>query len=1287
MLLWQPFYKQTSFIYIHTHAPVTTSFQEATTQSKYLRQASFEMEADPFNVPDHSVQQSIRSHDYSNLDDIFDDQGLNEEWIDQQENASNNNSFKLDYSNSLKSGSVNNINSAGGTATSSLGFNFDTTKIEANDVKKTPMFMKIINAQKESEINPRARNLESLFLAPDGSAPLANGFATSDVSSQSHNDSDPIESSQVVSNESQSNTGANYSTASQQVVTSRPRGKPLSPMESSSGLSDENKHTRLETTPPVEEPAVSGGMVADPKPEQESAAARLVKGFAKNQSANGSAHLSSMGVSTDVGSGSGSGSGSISSKLLQELTENQSLTGPPSSHNLVSDADISKLKSIKPNIEDPSSTVSSPETPSASVVRNHSESPMKIFTRDKNTYTSSRFEFFLNHMGSAEQLKDSSSLKTRSARSRGNDKENQFQPNLETVADSSSHDTESPDNISVLADSLQNLSLNSPAKKKHISSEEDQEAQPNSRKVTHEDYKADASDLMSKLVKKRSSKIAYPVEEEEEDSTNISSEQSDVPDMREMSSRRPIQTETETDSTDSFEELKRRESFELDASESDRSIEATSVNTGTRRSRARSPSIPSPIRESVESKPAQQSFKPARLPPKPPIRKDAAISSPAKPKHPRLNQITPQEYALNPEKFSNYSGSNFGMEFDASHGMWRKNSLHSLASRQSSRSASIQQIPVSDKISTIKIDDISDLIDSGCETTPPGSPEVVKNGDSLIVSNRISSGANLTDKSLALAHSTLDSNAFSTFNATFNDSQSRSYSEEIYQDTSSYESSSSSVIVTNTGRRVSQMGARDSSKANRTVSFVSEYSSTSSDGSTNIRRRGEFSMLSNRDQVSFSQALGETIKIMPLDYDGNLSQIINLNIPPNTALTNTRWVGKQHPRLEILNAPDGNIRYLHELPSSVRELHLPNNAVDQDVNNLHRLENLEVLDLSNNKLTDCSFLRSLTHLRELNLSGNNIKSLRGLMGLRSLQKLNLDGNDISHEIDLSQTEWTQLTTLSLKNNKNLVVLSGLQADCKIRELCLDNCEKLVHIAGNCNHLLKLSINSCPELTQLDLHSFPQLRVLKCDNNPGLTKFKDGFIPMRLEAVSMTHQNKDFCGGVESMFTSFNEVQRLRIASTPILHLDFGNEFFLNLHLLDLSNCGLKNLPENFDERCVNLRVLNLSGNEIKDTSRLATIPKLASIDLRDNDINQKWFKVLLRTIRNLEHLTTIDTRGNPVCKKLYGESAEANEGIDKSRKKYRQFLVENSYGLDWLDGEPAPPKLNDQDFSLDAMNE
>lgn len=1242
------------------------------------------MEADPFNVPDHSVQQSIHSHDFSNLDDIFDDQGLNEEWIEHQENLSGNNSFKLDGSDPLKSGSVNCMNSAGGTATSSLGFNFDTTKIEANDVKKTPMFMKVINAQKESEKNAQARNLESLFLAPDGPAPLANGIATSDVSGQSQNKSELIEPSQAKPDETQSFNGANYSTVSQQVVTSRPRGKLLSPAESMSGSSDENKHTKLETPSPASEPSASGTIVTPVKPEKDSIAARLVKDLANNQSVNGSINLS--GAVNGSGSGSAAGSGSIASKLIQELAENQSFNGLPSTHSLISNASP-KSQSIA---EASNSIDSSPESSSASVIRSHSESPMKIFTRDKNTYTSSRFEFFLNHMGSAEQLKDSGTLKVKSIKSRGDDKENMFQPNLETVADSSNHDVASPENINILTDSLRSLSLNSPTKKIPAGqSDAEQDAQPNSRKITHEDYKADASDLMSKLVKKRSSKIAYPVEEEEEDSTNISSEQSDVPDDKEMNSRRLVQTDTETDSTDSFEELKRRESFELDASESEQSIEAASENASTRRSKTKSPSLLAPISESPLPRSAQQSFKPARLPPKPPARKDInPRSSPAKQKHPRLNQITPQEYALNPEKFSNYSGSNFGMEFDASHGMWRKNSLHSLASRQSSRSASIQQLPVSDKISTIKIDDISDLVDSGCDTTPPGSPEVLKNGDSLVVSNRFASGSNLTDKSLALAHSTLDSNAFSTLNATFNDSQSRSYSEEVSQDSSSYGSSSSSVIITNTGRRVSQMANKDSSKANRTVSFISEYSSTSSDGSTNIRRRSEFSMLSNRDQISFSQALGDTIKIMPLDYDGNLSQIINLNIPPNTALTNTRWVGKQHPRLEILNAPDGNIRYLHELPSSVRELHLANNFVDQDVNNLHRLENLEVLDLSNNSLTDCSFLRCLTHLRELNLSGNHIKSLRGLTGLRSLQKLNLDGNDISHEIDLSQTEWTQLTTLNLKNNKNLVILSGLQVECKIRELCLDNCEKLVHIAGNSNHLLKLSINDCPELTQLDLHNFPQLRVLKCDNNPGLTKFKDGFIPMRLEAVSMTYQNKGFCGGDNSMFVGFNEVQRLRIANTPIQHLDFGNEFFLNLHLLDLSNCALKSLPENFDERCVNLRVLNLSGNEIKDTSRLASIPKLASIDLRDNDINQKWFKVLLKTIRNLEHLTTIDTRGNPVCKKLYGEGSEANEEIDKSKRKYRQFLVENSYGLDWLDGEPAPPKLNnDQDFGLDAMNE
>ncbi len=78
------------------------------------------------------------------------------------------------------------------------------------------------------------------------------------------------------------------------------------------------------------------------------------------------------------------------------------------------------------------------------------------------------------------------------------------------------------------------------------------------------------------------------------------------------------------------------------------------------------------------------------------------------------------------------------------------------------------------------------------------------------------------------------------------------------------------------------------------------------------------------------------------------------------------------------------------------ELYLNCFQID-DLNFLEQLENLKILDLSENYIKDISVLEKISELKELNLSYNDIEDISSLFKLQSLNTLYISGNDISPE--------------------------------------------------------------------------------------------------------------------------------------------------------------------------------------------------------------------------------------------------------------------------------------------------
>lgn len=79
-------------------------------------------------------------------------------------------------------------------------------------------------------------------------------------------------------------------------------------------------------------------------------------------------------------------------------------------------------------------------------------------------------------------------------------------------------------------------------------------------------------------------------------------------------------------------------------------------------------------------------------------------------------------------------------------------------------------------------------------------------------------------------------------------------------------------------------------------------------------------------------------------------------------------------------------------PESITLLACPNADI-QTLRGIERLENLEQLDLSDNRISDLAPLSNLQNLRLVSMRNNNIRNINPLMGLPILRFVSLTGND------------------------------------------------------------------------------------------------------------------------------------------------------------------------------------------------------------------------------------------------------------------------------------------------------
>ncbi|KAM7522568.1 hypothetical protein LguiA_012470 [Lonicera macranthoides] len=225
-------------------------------------------------------------------------------------------------------------------------------------------------------------------------------------------------------------------------------------------------------------------------------------------------------------------------------------------------------------------------------------------------------------------------------------------------------------------------------------------------------------------------------------------------------------------------------------------------------------------------------------------------------------------------------------------------------------------------------------------------------------------------------------------------------------------------------------------------------------------------------------------------------------------------------------------------PSSITSLTLTHKALS-DVSSLRDFKNLERLDLAFNNLSSLEGLKSCLNLKWLSVVQNKLQSLKGIEGLTKLTVLNAGKN----------------TLRSVDEVQSLVSLRALILnDNEIASVCrLDQMKEL--------NTLVLSRNPIRQIGEslVKVKSITKLSLSNC----------------QLQTIDSSLKS---CSELRELRLAHNDIKTLPVElaqNTKLQNLDLGNNLITR-------SSDLKVLLS-----MVNLRNLNLQGNPIAETDKLA----------------------------------------------------------------------------------------------------
>ncbi|XP_061547490.1 toll-like receptor 7 [Phycodurus eques] len=376
--------------------------------------------------------------------------------------------------------------------------------------------------------------------------------------------------------------------------------------------------------------------------------------------------------------------------------------------------------------------------------------------------------------------------------------------------------------------------------------------------------------------------------------------------------------------------------------------------------------------------------------------------------------------------------------------------------------------------------------------------------------------------------------------------------------------------------------------------------------------------------------------------------------------------------LTLLSLKSNNLSFIpHELPTSLKELYLYNNNIEEVTDNdLKNLTNLEILDLSGNcprcynvpfPCTPCpnesplqisrSAFRMLTKLRVLRLHSNSLRTVmpEWFKGTRELRVLDLSSNILAGDIGITEFPHflSKLEILDLSFNYELQrypqTLTLSKHFSKLNSL------KVLHIKGFVFQHLKLeSIAPLKPLLNLEvidlgtnfikmanlsiLMGLPSYKMISLSDNKisaspeGQNDIEGEGRPLLWSHMLFDYQNKELremqyfrydeearsCRYKDKEFgvaKSFAQRECTRFGKT--LDISRNNIFFLHAAFLNLSE----------------LRCLNLSGNAMSQSlngSEFSYLTHLQYLDFSFNRLDLRY----ATAFQELKNLVILDISSN-----------------------------------------------------------
>lgn len=302
-------------------------------------------------------------------------------------------------------------------------------------------------------------------------------------------------------------------------------------------------------------------------------------------------------------------------------------------------------------------------------------------------------------------------------------------------------------------------------------------------------------------------------------------------------------------------------------------------------------------------------------------------------------------------------------------------------------------------------------------------------------------------------------------------------------------------------------------------------------------------------------------------------------------------------------------------------------------------ENVKILDLSSNAITEYGDVRLFKFLTELNLSHNKINQVLLLSSYSALESLDLSDNHVGDLSNLHIDNLANLKRLNLSRNVKLNTFRGLKSS-GLQVLDLSHNFIKYFEEGSCDGI--------PNVKKIDLsyNTFKKIAGLRCES---------------LEELDASNGNLNYL--TEDHLSYFPNLKKLNVSFNKHLDFYFENESLcFDLTKIDLSNVELKKLR--MSSFC-GLEVANVSNNHIEEinetTFRNST--ELMTLDLSNNNIHS----IQKKSFINTEKLRVLDLSNNQIQDvkfTMYLKNLEYLNLASNHVKGFHNMILPNAVTLD-----------------------